>query len=193
MPPPTLPLLLEDQRMPLSFLKVSNLDEFSDPMENREGGSCSAPSLAALSRRAAAPPAGGSAFGLLQFKQHVPPALGAAAAAARPCEGAGRLGSLGARWLASSAPLPGAREIHRINTHFLFLFMGGGRCALIRRSASAALPTLRPSSAIQTCAAAAQISSPPPPAGKALLPLRTGCSAPCACPPSPLSNQWQKG
>lgn len=107
----------------------------------REGRSCSVPSLAALSRRAAAPPARGSAFGLLQFKQHVPPALGAAAAAARPCEGAGRLGSLRARWLASSsAPLPGAREIHRINTHFLFLFMGGGRCALIPRSAAAALP-----------------------------------------------------
>lgn len=42
-PPPTLPLLLEDQRMPLSFLKVSNLDEFSDPMENREGGRAAPP------------------------------------------------------------------------------------------------------------------------------------------------------
>lgn len=64
---------------PLGF----KLGESSDPMEKVKGGrSCSAapphprtPVAAALSRRAGAPPAGGSAFGLLQFKQHVPPAL----------------------------------------------------------------------------------------------------------------------
>lgn len=74
--------------------------ESSDPMEKKKknegrGGPAAPPPTlvpvaAALSRRAGAPPAGGSAFGLLQFKQHVPPALGAAAAA-QPREGAGRL------------------------------------------------------------------------------------------------------
>lgn len=39
--------------------------------------------------------------------------------------GRGWGGSLLERWLASSAPLQGAREIHRINTHFLFLLREG--------------------------------------------------------------------
>lgn len=37
-PPATLPLFWADLRLPLSFLKVSNLDESSDPVENGEGG-----------------------------------------------------------------------------------------------------------------------------------------------------------
>lgn len=67
-----------------------------------------------------APPAGSSILGLLQFKLHVPPSPGSE----QPQEGVGNA-QLCAACIASSLALPGARETRSINTHFLFLFMGG--------------------------------------------------------------------
>lgn len=89
LPPPfswALSLFPEIRGCSLSFrfqTWVSSLTQWKKKNGRKRGRAVSpTPLLAALSPQARAPPVGGSAFGLLQFKQHVPPALRAAAAAA---------------------------------------------------------------------------------------------------------------
>ncbi|XP_011895183.1 PREDICTED: uncharacterized protein LOC105576565 isoform X1 [Cercocebus atys] len=125
-PPPHLPGLppLPDGKLPLPFLSFQTWVSPLTQWKKKESG------------RSRGPPPGG--FGparRLGFRVTAVQTARAARAGSRAQPG----GAEACPVRASSAPPPVAREIQGINTHFPFLFRGGG-CALIPARASPALP-----------------------------------------------------